>query len=251
LYRSITGLRTLSQPSALWALAGTQHAAFQIAKLVEQEQWMVAGAGTVAILGAHLLLAIRRTDARILCDRFGLPNAKIGTAAGRTFPEFGCTSPINLTQYPRMPPPNICAASASRFDQTAKAIPELTALMIFHQPPETALMIFHHVDRYRLSLDQRPTLRQSSCGHARIPAAKSPSRKICEKLPPKNRARAHPRRFPSSLRRQSGVRLVFKRARIVSHLSGASDASRLASCPRQACAWSASFTGRNRASVEG
>src|ERR1700758_1877294 len=46
-------------------VAGTQHAAFQIAKLVEEEQWMVTGAAIVAVPEAHLLLAMGGTGARI------------------------------------------------------------------------------------------------------------------------------------------------------------------------------------------
>src|SRR5262249_26749085 len=46
-------------------VAGTQHAAFQIAELVEQEQWMVKGAAIVAVPEAHLLLAMGGTGARI------------------------------------------------------------------------------------------------------------------------------------------------------------------------------------------
>ena len=46
-------------------VAGSQRAAFQIAKLIEQEQRMVAGAGIVAIPGTHLLLTVGGADARI------------------------------------------------------------------------------------------------------------------------------------------------------------------------------------------
>jgi hypothetical protein len=46
-------------------VAGTKGAAFQIAELVEEEQRMIAGAGVMAVPDAHLLLAVRRADARI------------------------------------------------------------------------------------------------------------------------------------------------------------------------------------------
>src|SRR5580704_14672594 len=46
-------------------VTGTQGAAFQIAELVEEEQRMIAGAGVMAVPDAHLLLAVRRADARI------------------------------------------------------------------------------------------------------------------------------------------------------------------------------------------
>jgi hypothetical protein len=46
-------------------VAGAQGAAFQIAKLVEHEQRMIAVAFEMAVLDAHLLLAMSRPDARI------------------------------------------------------------------------------------------------------------------------------------------------------------------------------------------
>jgi hypothetical protein len=46
-------------------VAGTQRAAFQITKLIEHEQWMIAGAGVMAVPDAHLLLAVGRAHARI------------------------------------------------------------------------------------------------------------------------------------------------------------------------------------------
>jgi hypothetical protein len=46
-------------------VAGAQGAAFQIAKLVEHEQRMIAGALEMAVPDAHLLLAMRWADARI------------------------------------------------------------------------------------------------------------------------------------------------------------------------------------------
>jgi hypothetical protein len=46
-------------------VAGTQSAAFQIAELVECEEWMIAGAFVMAVPHAHLLFAVRRAHARI------------------------------------------------------------------------------------------------------------------------------------------------------------------------------------------
>jgi hypothetical protein len=46
-------------------VAGTQLAAFQIAKLVEQKQRMIAGAFIMAVPDAVLLFAMRRAHARI------------------------------------------------------------------------------------------------------------------------------------------------------------------------------------------
>jgi hypothetical protein len=46
-------------------VAGTQDAALQIAELVEHEQRMIAGALVMTVPDAHLLLTMRRTDARI------------------------------------------------------------------------------------------------------------------------------------------------------------------------------------------
>ena len=46
-------------------IAGAQGAALQIAKLVEQEQRMIAGAFVMAVPDAQLLFAVRRADARI------------------------------------------------------------------------------------------------------------------------------------------------------------------------------------------
>ena len=46
-------------------VAGTQGAAFQIAKLVEHEQRMIAGAVIVTVPDAVLLFAMRRAHARI------------------------------------------------------------------------------------------------------------------------------------------------------------------------------------------
>src|SRR6187402_1906376 len=40
-------------------IAGTQRAAFQIAELVEHQQWMMAGAGVIAVPHAIILLAAR------------------------------------------------------------------------------------------------------------------------------------------------------------------------------------------------
>ena len=48
-------------------VARTQGAAFQIAELVEHEQRMIAGAVVMAVPDAHLLFAVRRTDARNPC----------------------------------------------------------------------------------------------------------------------------------------------------------------------------------------
>src|SRR5207245_6721235 len=46
-------------------VAGTQGAAFEVAKLVEHEQRMIAGAGVMPVPDAHLLLAMGRAHARI------------------------------------------------------------------------------------------------------------------------------------------------------------------------------------------
>ena len=51
-------------------VAGTQGAALQIAKLVEHEQRMVAGALVMPIPDAHLLFAVRRADARIHVEHY-------------------------------------------------------------------------------------------------------------------------------------------------------------------------------------
>ena len=39
-------------------IAGSQSASFQIAKLIEQEQRMIAGAGVMAVPDAHFLFAM-------------------------------------------------------------------------------------------------------------------------------------------------------------------------------------------------
>ena len=44
-------------------IAGTQSAAFEVAKLIEHEQRMIAGAGVMAVPHAHLLLAVGRAHA--------------------------------------------------------------------------------------------------------------------------------------------------------------------------------------------
>ncbi len=46
-------------------VARAQGAAFQIAKLVEHEQRMIAGAGIMPVPDTHLLFAMRRAHARI------------------------------------------------------------------------------------------------------------------------------------------------------------------------------------------
>ena len=46
-------------------VARTKFAAFQIAKLVEHEQWMVAAAAEVAVVGGALLIAMGRADATV------------------------------------------------------------------------------------------------------------------------------------------------------------------------------------------
>lgn len=44
-------------------IAGSQGASFQIAKLIEQEQWMIAGAGVMRVPDAVFLLAMGGTNA--------------------------------------------------------------------------------------------------------------------------------------------------------------------------------------------
>jgi hypothetical protein len=44
-------------------VAGTQSTAFEVAKLVEHEQQVIAGAGVMAVPDAHLLLAVGRAYA--------------------------------------------------------------------------------------------------------------------------------------------------------------------------------------------
>ncbi len=46
-------------------LAAPQHGPFQIAKLVEQEQWMIAHAREVPVVGQALLFAMRRAERAI------------------------------------------------------------------------------------------------------------------------------------------------------------------------------------------
>src|SRR6516225_9789410 len=46
-------------------VAGTQRRAFQVTELVEHKQWVIAGAFVMTVPDAHLLLAMRRADARI------------------------------------------------------------------------------------------------------------------------------------------------------------------------------------------
>src|SRR5499426_3764894 len=46
-------------------VAGTQSTAFEVAKLVEHEQRVIAGAAVMAVPDAHLLLAVGRAHARI------------------------------------------------------------------------------------------------------------------------------------------------------------------------------------------
>src|SRR5262249_1806887 len=51
-------------------VAGTQSTAFEVAKLVEHEQWVIAGAGVMAVPDAHLLLAVGRAHARIHVEHY-------------------------------------------------------------------------------------------------------------------------------------------------------------------------------------
>src|SRR6516162_6934741 len=44
-------------------VAGTQSTAFEVAKLIEHEQRVIAGAGVMAVPDAHLLLAVGRAHA--------------------------------------------------------------------------------------------------------------------------------------------------------------------------------------------
>jgi hypothetical protein len=46
-------------------VARTQHAAFQIAELIEHEQRMIAGASEVAVVGSAFLIAVGWADTRI------------------------------------------------------------------------------------------------------------------------------------------------------------------------------------------
>src|ERR1700737_4040685 len=76
-------------------VAGTQLAAFQIAKLVEQKQRMIAGAFVMAVPDAVLLFAMRRAHARIHIEH----NAS-GRTTGMNFVDplaGGCRRPRGAT----------------------------------------------------------------------------------------------------------------------------------------------------------
>src|SRR2546421_8867680 len=88
LYRSTTGFSALPPIGAV-DVAGTQRAAFQIAELVEYEQRMIAGAGVMAVPGAVLLFAVRRTHARIHVEHDAFPRT---AAMDRIDPTAGGTS---------------------------------------------------------------------------------------------------------------------------------------------------------------
>jgi hypothetical protein len=64
-------------------IAGTQGTAFQIAELVEHEQRMIAGAVVVAIPEAVLLLAVRRTHARIHIEQDTSRRTATNNATGK------------------------------------------------------------------------------------------------------------------------------------------------------------------------
>src|SRR3954468_208371 len=53
-------------------VARPQHTPLDIAELVEHEQWVITGAGKVAIVGAAFLFAVGRTFARIHVEYDGL-----------------------------------------------------------------------------------------------------------------------------------------------------------------------------------
>src|SRR3954447_11475252 len=53
-------------------VAGPQGAPLDIAELVEHEQWMITGAGKVAIVGTAFLLSVSRALARIHVEHDGL-----------------------------------------------------------------------------------------------------------------------------------------------------------------------------------
>src|SRR6516225_4094235 len=84
-------------------VAGTQSTAFEVAKLVEHEQGMIAGAGIMAVPDAHLLLAVGRAHARIHVehDATGWPSAvhKIDPLArqvGKSSEVLGRCEPLRL-----------------------------------------------------------------------------------------------------------------------------------------------------------
>jgi hypothetical protein len=69
-------------------VAGTQSTAFEVAKLVEHEQRMIAGAGVMAVPDAHLLLAVGRTMA------FG--RAQVARQVGKSSEVLGRREPLRL-----------------------------------------------------------------------------------------------------------------------------------------------------------
>jgi hypothetical protein len=52
-------------------VAGSQRAPFHVAELVEHEQWVIARAAEVAVVGAAFLLAVGRALARIHVENDG------------------------------------------------------------------------------------------------------------------------------------------------------------------------------------
>src|SRR5215831_11899128 len=64
-------------------VAGTQSTAFEVAKLVEHEQRVIAGAGVMAVPDAHLLLAVGRAPCRAPCHEVAFGSAQ-GRSTGQT-----------------------------------------------------------------------------------------------------------------------------------------------------------------------
>ena len=71
------GLEHVAPAVSAVHVAGTQSTAFEVAKPVEHEQRVIAGAGIMAVPDAHLLLAVGRAHARIHVehDATGWPSA--------------------------------------------------------------------------------------------------------------------------------------------------------------------------------
>src|SRR6516164_4086975 len=84
-------------------VAGTQSTAFEVAKLVEHEQRVIAGAGVMAIPDAHLLLAVGRAHAGIHVehDAMGWPSAvhkvdPLARQVGKSSEVVGRREPLRL-----------------------------------------------------------------------------------------------------------------------------------------------------------
>ena len=157
-------------------VARAQRRTLQIAELVEHEQWMVAGAGEVAVVGGTFLIAMRRTDTRIHIEHDGPQRAMAMSAIDPLPGETGERGKVLVARQPLgLEPPHLAGRGRVALDSVAADNPAhrritpqpVGVVVVFVSRKPTKHRLAQHTYQIMLPVPARAAVNQMSAsdGH--------------------------------------------------------------------------------------